>query len=38
MFIVHGKGHGKHVDVGYNMAGLCGVEILSQFVFAHGMC
>jgi len=38
LFIVHGKGHGKHIDVGSTMVGLCGVEILSQFFFAHGMC
>jgi hypothetical protein len=34
IFIVHGK----HIDVGYTMARLCGVEILSQIFFAHGMC
>ncbi len=38
IFIVHGKGHGKHTNVGCTMVGLCGVEILSQFFFAHGMC
>jgi hypothetical protein len=38
IFIVHGKGHGKHIDVGCTMAGLCGVEIFSQFFFVHGMC
>jgi hypothetical protein len=27
IFIVHGK----HIDVGCTMAGMCGVEILSQF-------
>jgi hypothetical protein len=34
IFIVHGK----HTNVGCTMAGLCGVEIMSQFFFAHGMC
>jgi hypothetical protein len=30
--------HGKHIDVGCTMVGLFGVEIMSQFFFAHGMC
>ncbi len=34
IFIVHGK----HIDVGRTMARLYGVEIMSQFFFAHGMC
>jgi hypothetical protein len=38
IFIIHGKGRGKHTDVGCTMVGLCGVEILSQFFFVHGMC
>ncbi len=36
IFIVHGKGHGKHIDVGCTMVGLCGVNFLSQIFFAHG--
>jgi hypothetical protein len=35
IFIVHGKGHGKHIDIGCTMVGLCGVDILSQFFFMH---
>ncbi len=38
IFIVHGKGHGIHTNVGCTMAGLCGVKIMSQFFFMHGMC
>jgi len=38
IFIVHGKCHGKHIKVGCTMVGLCGVEILSQIFFVHGMC
>jgi hypothetical protein len=38
IFTVHGKGHGKHIDVGCTMVGLCGVEFLSHFFFVHGMC
>ncbi len=38
IFIVHGNDHGKHIDVGGTMARLCGVKILSQFFFMHGMC
>jgi hypothetical protein len=38
IFIVHGKGHGKHTDVGCAMARLCGVEIMSHFFFVHDMC
>jgi hypothetical protein len=38
IFIVHGKHHGKHIDVGCTMVGLCGVKIMSQFFFTHGMC
>jgi hypothetical protein len=30
--------HGKHTDVGCTMVGLCGIEILFQFFFSHGMC
>jgi len=30
--------HGKHADVGCTTVGLFGVEITSQFFFAHGMC
>jgi hypothetical protein len=31
IFIIHGngEGHGKHIDVGCTMVGLCGVEIMS---------
>ncbi len=32
IFIVHGKGHGKHTNVGCTMVGLCGVEIMSQLL------
>jgi hypothetical protein len=38
IFIVHGKGHGKHTNVGCTMVGLCGVKISSRFFFVHGMC
>jgi hypothetical protein len=38
IFIVHGNDHGKHIDVGCTMVGLCGVKILSQIFFMHGMC
>jgi len=34
IFIVHGK----HIDVGCTMVRLCGVEILPQFFFTHGIC
>ncbi len=34
IFIVHGK----HTNVGCTMAGLYGIEIMSQIFFAHGMC
>ncbi len=33
IFIVHGKSHGKHTNVGCTMARLCGVDIMSQFIF-----
>ncbi len=38
IFIVHGKGHGKHTNVVCTMVRLCGVKIPSQIFFAHGMC
>jgi hypothetical protein len=30
--------HGKHTNVRCTMAGMCGVQIMSQFFFVHGMC
>ncbi len=38
IFILHGKCHGKHINIGSTMARLCEVKIMSQFFFAHGMC
>jgi hypothetical protein len=31
IFIIHGKGHGKHTDVGCTMVGLCGLKSRPDF-------